>query len=320
MDLGRMLQKCHKHQWEVGDLDWSRPARAMSEADERAVVQYFTDMAQIERLAAALFVEQGKRTEDPVLSEIFETFVKDELRHAHAAQMLADHYDVHKFELYQPNGALRRFAPHFVYALQFLSPEFANLYITTGELILDVALLRSIDDFVDDDMSHEAMAKINQDESRHIAIDYHMVEYYSSDDYVRWLASRPPQSIGEQARAWWAFGQVLRHARPFFQEVFFEPMRKVDPTGVRIKEAFKRIQLLASKPRVRERPFSRFLLGLQAVHNHPVGGVLFGRAMVRILGVDSDVLRDLWTQEEYDRAQKMSFDALAAEALQAKFA
>ena len=60
-----------------------------------SVVQYFTDMAQIERLAGALFVEQERRAKDPVLKEIFTTFVTDEMRHSHVAQML-DHLRVHQ--------------------------------------------------------------------------------------------------------------------------------------------------------------------------------------------------------------------------------
>lgn len=320
MDLQRMLTKCHRDQWEVGDLDWSREPPQLDREREEAIVQYFTDMAQIERLAAALFVEQARRAEDPVLVDIFHTFVKDEIRHAHAAQMLADHYNVHHYRIYQPNPALVRFTPHFVNAIRFLSAEFANLYITTGELILDVALLRSLSDYVGDEMASEVMRRINQDESRHIAIDFHMVEYYASEEYEQRCASEPPPSLGRQLRAWWAFANVLRHARPFFRDVFFDPMARTDPTGVRIKQAFKRIQLLSAKPRVRDRPISRFLLTLQAIHNHPVLGIVLGRLAVRLLGCDPAVLRTLYSEEEYQRAATLSFDELAAEALAAKFA
>ena len=67
MDLQRMLRMCREGQWNVGDLDWSQVPRPMSADDEQSVVQYFTDMAQIERLAGALFVEQQRRVADPVL-------------------------------------------------------------------------------------------------------------------------------------------------------------------------------------------------------------------------------------------------------------
>ena len=314
-----MLAKCHKFQWKVGDLNWDRPPPELSREDEIAVVQYFTDMATIERLAGALFVEQAKRTDDPVLKEIFHTFVKDEIRHSHCAQMLADHYNVNQYQVYQTNPALVKFFPHFIYSLRYINPEFANLYITTGELILDVALLRSLDDFVDDEMSHAAMAKINQDESRHIAIDFHMVEYYTSEEWADRLADESPYTLRDTVRAYWAYANVFRYARPFFQEVFFAPMERCDPSGKRMREAFKRIQLLGTKPQVRKRPIAKFIFGLQDLHNHRVLGRLFGRLSVRILGVNPEVLSVLYTPGEERQANAMSFEELADEALQLKY-
>jgi hypothetical protein len=321
MDLDRMLHRCGRDQWQVGDLDWSRrPPADWPRDKEEAVVQCFTDMAAIERLAGALFAEQRRHATDPRLVAIFDSFVRDELRHAHTAQMLADHYDVHRWRHYEVNPHLRAFAPHFVHAMRFLSAEFATIYITTGELVLDIALLRSLDDYVADPMSAEAMDRINRDESRHVAIDFHLVEHYATDEWLAELASAPPRPLGEQVEAWWAFAQVLRHARPFFRDVFFAPMRRTDPSGKRIREAFKRMQLLAAKPRVAARPFNRFLIGLRRVHNHPVAGPAFGGLAARILGVDREVLRDLYTDDEFRWAAGASFDELAQAALQQKFA
>jgi hypothetical protein len=320
MDLARMLQKCRREQWSVSDVDLSRPPRAMPREEEEAVVQYFTDMAVIERLAGALFEEQRRRTEDPVLEEIFATFVVDEVRHAQTAQLLADHYDVHHYRVYQPNPALQRFAPAFVDLIRLLSAEVANTYITTGEIILDVALLRSIADKVDDDTVHDAMERVNRDESRHIAIDFHMVEHYASAAYQEQVGQEPPQPFLVRMHAWFALLRVLRYARPFMKGVFFEPMEACDPSGKRIREAFKRMQLLAAKPEVAKRPFSRFLLGLKDVYNHPVLGPILGGVAVRLTGVDPQVLATLHTEEEALRARHASYDQLAAETVALKFA
>src|SRR4029079_66625 len=145
MDREAMLEKVEREQWKVSDLDWSGSPREMSEEDETAIVQYFTDMAGIKRLVGALFANQQKNADDPRLERIFRSFVKDEVRHAQAAQMLADFYDVHHYRTYQVNPALVKSTPHFVNAIRYLAPEIANAYITSGELVLDVALLRSID-------------------------------------------------------------------------------------------------------------------------------------------------------------------------------
>ena len=112
MDLERMLQKCNSQQWEVDDLDWTVKPRAMARSEELAVVQYFTDMAEIERFAGALFAEQGRIVADTTLKAIFATFVRDEERHAEVASRLAHHYDLHRYRTYLPSAGLLDFRPH----------------------------------------------------------------------------------------------------------------------------------------------------------------------------------------------------------------
>lgn len=313
-----MLQKCRRDQWSVADLDWSVRPRAMSPEDEEAVVQYFTNMAGIERLAGALFEVQRRMTYDPTLAAIFESFVVDEIRHSHVAQMLADHYDRRKLRTYALNEHLVRFTPHFVGSIARMSPDIANAYITSGELILDIALLRSLDDFVDDEMSHQAMHLINRDESRHIAIDFHMAEYYSSEEYRAQVTTRPRPSPLEQLRAWRDFASMLYLAAPFFRAVFFEPMDLTDPTGKRMRQAFKWIQVVAQKPRLARMPFTRFMRRLQLAFNHPIAGRLFGPAIARIIGVDPRVLVQLYTEAEERHVKYTSLERLAQEALQEK--
>lgn len=319
MDLVKMLERCERDQWSVGDLDWNRQPRLMSREDEMAIVQLFTDMSGIERLAGALFLEQQRRVEDPTLRAIFGTFVKDEVRHSQAAQMLADYYDVHHYKIYCQSPTLTAFTPHFIDAVRHLSDDVANAYITTGELILDIALLRSINDYVHDDMSAEAMELINRDESRHIAIDYHMSEYYASDEYNRKMADRDASSSVEmQIRAAWTFANMIYRAQPFIQDVFFTPMRLVDPEGKRFREAFKRMQLLGRREADARRPFTKFLRFLQDGIDHPIAGRFVGDFFSRIAGVEKDFIKTLINEEELARARRMTYEEMAREALAAK--
>jgi hypothetical protein len=289
MDLNRMLHKCREGQWRTEELDWSRPPPEMSPEKERAVVQYFTDMAGIERLAAALFEEQRARAEDPVLAEIFATFVEDERRHARCAELLATHYDVHRLKQYRQNEELIVFGHAFVMALRHLSAEVTTVYVTVGELLLDVALLRSIDAFVDDPMSSEVMERINRDESRHIAMDFHMTEYYASPDHQAWLERQPRPTLGELASAFWAFSQMMRHARPFLRAIFLDPMDAVDPTGRRIAEAFSRYQQLIDRPTVSKRPLSRIIHGTQWLAARPRLAPAADR-LARVIGLPRQLL------------------------------
>lgn len=320
MDLVRMLEKCRRDQWSVEQLDWTQKPRALSRDDEIAVVQYFTNMAGIEKLAAALFREQGLKTSDPTLKAIFESFVVDEERHSDAALRLARHYDVHAYRTYVTNPALVRFTPHFVNAVRFLSAEVANTYITTGELVLDVALLRSLDDFVNDGMSRAAMELINRDESRHIAIDFFMTEYYASAAYQRDTAHEPSKPLATRLRAWWALLMMFYFAGPFFREVFFRPMDLIDPTGRRLIEAFKRIQLVGIKPEIARRPFNRFLHFLQAVHRNRFTGPFLSKVAARVVGLEPRVLDRLYTEDERREAERLSIEELAEVALRAKYA
>ncbi|HUQ08197.1 MAG TPA: ferritin-like domain-containing protein [Kofleriaceae bacterium] len=268
MDLNRMLEKCQRGQWRTEDLDWSRPPPVMSPEKERAVVQYFTDMAGIERLAAALFETQRAHTTDPVLARIFSTFVTDEQRHARVAELLAAHYDVRQLQVYRQNEELRVFGFHFLEALRHVPAEVATTYVTVGELLLDVALLRSIDAYVDDDMSGEAMERINRDESRHIAVDFYMTEHYASPEYQKWLWSQPWRPLSEHVAALWSLANMFRHARPFFRNVFMAPMERVDPTGLRIAEALARYQALIERPNVRRRPLPATIHLAQWLSSH----------------------------------------------------
>jgi hypothetical protein len=318
MDLARMLDRCRKEQWREDDIDWSRPPRALDPEDERLVVQLFTNMAGIERLAGALFAEQARRAKEPVLRAVFETFVVDEERHARVAERLARHYDVRRLARYRIDPHLARFRTHFVRAIRDLDDDVANAYITAGELVLDIALLRSIDDHVRDDTCAAAMTLINRDESRHIAIDYHMVEHYASDAYERELAARPPRSARDRARGAMSLGMMLWHARPFFQAMFFEPMDVVDPDGRRMREAFRHMQRIGAKPESMRRPFGRFLRITFDAFNHPKAGPLVGRLAARLVGLDPRYMARMDSEEELERTGRMSYEELCRDALDAK--
>ena len=314
-----MLAKCIRDQWSIDDLDWSLAPPELPRDKEQAVVQYFVDMAGIERLAGALFEVQRDKTPDPTLAKIFSTFVTDEKRHAEVAKRLADHYDVHHYRIYTESPSLTAFKPHFMRVVRNATVELANAYITAGELMLDVALLRSLDDYVADEMSHAAMHLINRDESRHIAIDFHMTETYSSDEHIAYMRDRPwppPRELASNVRA---VATMMWHAKPFLQEVFLAPMDRTDPSGTRIQEAFKRIQLLTRKPTVARMPFSRFIITLQDLYNRPVIGKLFGSVLLRAIGADKRAAKLLYSQEELARSQRMTFDELAEEAVAIKY-
>jgi hypothetical protein len=275
-------------------------------------------MSCIELLAGELFVVQRDSTDDPVLREIFETFIEDERRHSEVALRLAAHYDVRKLREYRLNPHLEAFAPRFLEVMRHVSPDIGNVYITCGELLLDIALLRSLNDFVDDPTCAQAMQRINRDESRHIAVDYHMLEYYGSPEYAAIERARATGSVLQRLRAAWVTAMFVWSAGPFLRDVFFAPMDLVDPSGRRLLEAFKRIQLIGRRPAVEHRPFTRFTATMQAIYESPLAGRVLAPGVARIMGLDPRVIGKLYTEAEAERVRTMDTTELAEEAISVK--
>ena len=173
-------------------------------------------MAAIERLAGALFAEQERHAKDPELGAIFHTFVVDEERHAVAAERLAPSFRSQSAEVLRSEPELGPLRPRFLAALRHVSAELANPTSSVGELLLDIALLRSIDDYVDDPTCHDVMELINRDESRHVAIDYFMIDYYASEAWASERAKLPRRTVGAHLRAAVAFSRMLLTAKRSF--------------------------------------------------------------------------------------------------------
>lgn len=290
MNLEKLLSKCRQERWCVDDLDWSRPPRPMGREEEMTLVQTFVDMAGIERIARDLFEVMQARVDEPVLAEIYGCFVEEEERHAVVAERLARHYDVHGYRAYTINPNLERFAPRLVATARAFSPEIANVYVTTGELILDIALLRALDDACDDPTCRDAMARINRDESRHVAIDFYMSER---------LAHGPVERASLRGAV--ELLRMMAVARPFVRDIVIEPLDRFDPDGARLREAFKRMQLAMRRPGVAQRPFPRLLRASQWVALQPVLGCVLQPLITAAIGVDRRAFERLYSPAELAR-------------------
>jgi len=128
----------------------------------------------------------------------------------------------------------------------------------------------------------------------------------------------PPPTLAERASGAKAFAAMLYYGQPFFREVFFAPMELVDPTGRRIMEAFKRVQMISAKPGVTDRPFGAFMQGLQNAYRNPVGRALLGGLITRIAGMEPRFMEQIPTEAEMENARGLSFEELADEALAVK--
>ncbi len=293
MDLDKMVEKCERGQWDVNSFDWTQKPIPLAKEKELQVCQYYTDMSYIERLAGALFLSLSKRVDDPRLKRIFELCYQDEVRHSIAAAKLADYFNVNNFRFYTPNQWMLRFIPSFVKSVKTLNPAFATSFILGGELILDIALLRGLNEYVDDPLSRAVVERINQDESRHIAMDFFMTEYFSKNKVTRDSGDKKNAMLKPEM---WG---VMMWGPGFFNDVFFRPMQIVDPDNHQMKEVMKRLRRFNDRPEVANNPTVKNFKETVAFFETPVGSAVGGvmeKAFKLATGIDFSFVRAASTE------------------------
>jgi len=178
LDLSRILKLTQRGQWSVNDIDWDQPLSDWDEISPTARKEagwalLFT--AGLERQAAHTFDLCSQFIDDPEAKRIYQLFREDELRHAEAETRLAARYGVTWEDL--PKGARVMFDilerhredPAAVF-------EFASSYILLFELALDTILMPSLKKLSRDPIQADVFRRIDQDESRHLAMDYWLLE------------------------------------------------------------------------------------------------------------------------------------------------
>ena len=284
VELGRMLERCERGQWSVDDFDWTAAPIPLSREQEIEVCSYYVNMSYIERLAGALFRSLSERLPDTTLRAILKTFVADELRHSHAAAKLADYFDVHHYRVYTPNIPMLRFIPYFVGMIDSLSPAFATSFILGGELILDMALLRGLNAYVDDPLSRAVVERINQDESRHLAVDMYLSELFAADDGA---AAIDPWMHAD-------FWGVVAWGPAFFGDVIFRPMQILDPSHEQMHEVVRRVRRFYDRATLDGNPAVTQFRAIAGFFESGLGAAL-GNAVERVVrhttGVDLGFVR-----------------------------
>ncbi|MCP3983440.1 MAG: diiron oxygenase [bacterium] len=267
LDPNKMLESCRNGQWNVDDFDWTKtPEVELNKTIEMRFCQFYMDQCFIERLAGTLFQALSDRMDDPVLKEIYQWCHLDEIRHSQAAYKLCDYFDVNHYKLYTPNISLLKLTPHFVNLVKTTHPAVANAMILGGEIILDIALLRAINDNLPDPMSQAVVKKINRDEARHLAMDFFMTEYCAehelpNDGYVSADLFDNADRRG-----------FLRYGPAAFNEVFFRPMAILDPSGKQMESVMRRLRKLNLRESVKNNPAVKDFNNQAAFYETPLGG------------------------------------------------
>ena len=199
IDLSQMRAKCELGQWSVDDVDWQAPgADTVSPAQRQRMTRFMTDLVWIETFGTYAFRAMAAATSDSDLRAIYESFAIDEARHAAAEQRLMVRWGMLR------DGAFPEPNPNARVAIEFLEHHADDIpfavYATIlpmFEVALDGALLQFLTASVEDPVCHEVFEKVNRDEARHLAVDFHVLE-----------------KLGRESVAWPLWGALSALARP----------------------------------------------------------------------------------------------------------
>ena len=193
MDLARMRRACEDFQWSVDDVDWDAPGHA-DRATAESLRGFLSDVVWVEYVAEPIFTAMADNVTDPDLQAIYRSFSADERRHADAELELMVRWGLlRRGEMPSPNVNIRTLHRQLSKHSAAIHPSVLVAVIPMLELLLDGALIRFLMEASDDPVLHSAFARINRDESRHLAVDFYVLEtdaqQYSTLGHARNIVS-----------------------------------------------------------------------------------------------------------------------------------
>lgn len=177
-----MLDAVRAGQWSIDALDWSAPLAGADRLDaktKREAGRALVFTARLERQAARIFALAAAYADDPRAAAIYELFAIDERRHADAEVLLARRYGVAEDDLPTLlDWSIRVLESNFDTGGQPARAlhELSSASIILFELALDTLLVPSLKDLTDDALQARVFRLIDLDESRHLAMDYWLLD------------------------------------------------------------------------------------------------------------------------------------------------
>ena len=178
IDMEAMLAKIKDRQWALADIDWGAPGAETIRDEFRPKLKAFmADLCWIENVGARGFAALAKKAPDPTLAEIYRYFHAEEQRHANAEMALMKRWGMlDDGELPEPNVNIRLSIEWLDAFADSMPLSVLGTVIPMLEVALDGALLKFLLDTVEDPVCHQVFEKINNDESRHIAVDFEVLD------------------------------------------------------------------------------------------------------------------------------------------------
>ena len=178
IDLEKMLAKVKASQWALADIDWDAPGADRITAEQWPKLKAFmADLMWIEHVGARGFAAMAKKAPNDTLKEIYTYVHAEEQRHANAEMALMKRWGMLDGDnIPEPNKNLKLVIQWLDRYSDDMPLEVLGSVIPMLEIALDGALCTFLLETVDDPVCHQAFAKINDDESRHLGVGFHVLE------------------------------------------------------------------------------------------------------------------------------------------------
>jgi hypothetical protein len=178
IDMDVMLDKIKDRQWALADIDWEAPgAETISDEFRPKLKAFMADLCWIENIGARGFAAMAKKAPTPTLAEIYRYFHAEEQRHANAELALMKRWGmIDGDEMPEPNVNIRLAIEWLDKYSDDMSLSILGTVIPMLEVALDGALLKFLLDEVEDPVCHQVFEKINNDESRHLVVDFEVLD------------------------------------------------------------------------------------------------------------------------------------------------
>ena len=178
LDLDKTLATIKDRQWALADIDWDAPGAEMITDEQRPKLKEFmSDLVWIENIGARGFAAMAKKAPTETLKQIYIYFHAEEQRHANAELALMRRWGMlEDDEIPEPNNNVRLGIDWLDKYSDTTSLPVLGTVIPMLEVALDGALVKFLLDEVKDPVCHAVFAKINADESRHLAVDFAVLD------------------------------------------------------------------------------------------------------------------------------------------------
>jgi hypothetical protein len=177
-ELDEILVKVKDRQWALADIDWEAPGADKITDEQRPKLKAFmSDLVWIEQVGARGFASLALKTDDETMAELYRYFHAEEQRHANAELALMRRWGMlDDDEIPEPNINIRLVIDWLDRYGDDMSLAALGTVIPMLETALDGALLKFLLEEVEDPLCHEVFKHINSDESRHLAVDFAVLE------------------------------------------------------------------------------------------------------------------------------------------------